>query len=74
MQYYMPHAYKIKLPNRVNKLAERAYIIDPVARANYPGEFKGVVSEIVDFASDIHAKQNHETYVKFIISHMPQNL
>ena len=56
IQEYMPHVYDINLSNRVNKLAECAFIIDPVARADCPDELKWVVSEVVDFASDIHAK------------------
>ena len=69
IQEYFPHAYKIKLSNRVGKLGERAFIIDPVARQDCPDEFKGVVSEVVDFASDIHAKRKHDLTCSFSESH-----
>ena len=53
----------------MDKCAERAFIIDPVARVNCPEEFKGVVSEVVDFASDIHAKRHHDLTCSFPESH-----
>ena len=69
IQEYMPHAYETKLSNGMDKLAERAFIIDPVTRADCPDEFKGVVSEVVDFASDIHAKRKHDLTCSFPESH-----
>ena len=33
---YFPHAYKVNLSGRVDKFAERAFIVDPVARDNCP--------------------------------------
>ena len=49
MEAYLPHAHEIKLSNRVDKCAERAFIIDPVADEDCPEEFKGVVMEVDDF-------------------------
>ena len=69
IQEYTHHAYKIKLSNMVDKLAERAFVIDPVAHADCPDEFKGVVSEVVDFASDIHAKRKHDLMCSFPETH-----
>jgi len=66
---YLPHVYEIKLSNRVDKMAERAFIIDPVARGNCPDEFKNVVSEVVDFTSDIHAKRRHDVTCSFPETH-----
>ena len=65
IQEYLPHAYEIKLSGRVDKLAERAFIIDPAAREDCPDEFKGVVLEVVDFASDIHKKWKHDLTCNF---------
>ena len=69
MEAYLPHAHEIKLSNRVDKCAERAFIIDPIADEDCPQEFKGVVMEVVDFASDIHAKRDHDTTCSFPETH-----
>ena len=53
------------MSNRVNKCAERAFIIDPAARDDCPDEFKGVVSAVPGFSSDIHAKKNHDLTCSF---------
>ena len=53
----------------MDKCVERAFIIDPAAREDCPEEFKGVVSEVVDFVSDIHAKQSHELTCSFPKTH-----
>ena len=65
MEAYLPHVYEIKLSNRVDKCAEQAFIIDPVTWDNCPEEFKGVVTEVVDFASDINAKRAHDVTCSF---------
>ena len=69
VEAYMSHAYEIKLSNRVDKCAERAFLIDPVTRSDCPVEFKGVVSEVVDFASDIQAKRAFDLTCTFPESH-----
>ena len=66
---YLPHAYEIKLSNRVDKNAERAFIVDPVARADCPEENKFVMSEVVDFTSAIHAKRAHDATCSFPETH-----
>jgi len=65
LEAYLPHAYEIKLSNRTDKLCERAFIIDPIVREYCPEEFKHVVSEVVDFASDINAERAHDTTCSF---------
>ena len=52
--------YELKLSTCVDKCAERAFIVDPAAREDCPEEFKGVVCEVVDFATDINAKRFHD--------------
>ena len=69
LEAYMPHAYEIKLSDRVDKCAERAFLIDPAANPACPDEFKGVVMEVVDFSSDIHAKREHDVTCTFPESH-----
>ena len=66
---YLRHAYEVKLFGRIDKCTECAFIIDPVARGNCPDEFKGAVSEVVDFASDIQAKRAHNTTCNFPEAH-----
>ena len=36
IEKYLPHAYEVQLSNRVDKCAERGYIIDPVAHEDCP--------------------------------------
>ena len=36
LEAYLPHVYKIKMSNRADKYAERAFIIDPVAHQYCP--------------------------------------
>ena len=69
MEAYFPHTYELKLSNRVDKCAERAFIIDPATKDDCPDEFKGVVLEVVDFASDIHAKRHHDLTCSFPETH-----
>ena len=69
LEAYLPHHYEIKLSNRTDRLRERAFIIDPIARDDCPEVFKHVVSEVVDFASDIHAKRAHDTTCSFPETH-----
>ena len=66
---YLPHAYEVQLSNRVCRCEERAFIIDPVAREGCPEEFNDVVSEVVDFASAIHAKREHGITCSFPETH-----
>ena len=53
----------------MDKLAERAFIIDPVADECCPEAFKDVVSELVGFVSDIHAKREHGITCSFPETH-----
>ena len=69
LEAYLPHVYEIQLSYRADKCAERAFIIDPVADENCPEEFKEVISEVVDFASDIHAKRELDTTCSFPETH-----
>ena len=55
----------MKLSGRVEKCAEYAFIVDPVARKDCPDELKGVVCELVDFSNDIQAKRAHDTTCRF---------
>ena len=57
------------LSGRVDKCAERAFLIDPVARDDCPEEYKDVVCEVVDFSSDIQGKRAHDTTCAFPESH-----
>ncbi len=66
---YLPHRYEINLSSRADKCAERAFLIDPVIRDDCPSEFKDVVSEVVDFSSDIHAKRSHDLTCSFPETH-----
>jgi len=43
---YLPHAYEIKLSNRVDKCSERAFIVNPAAARNCPEEFNDVMTEV----------------------------
>ena len=43
--------------------------LDHVARQDCPEEFKGVVNEDVDVASDIHAKHEHDLPCSFAYSY-----
>ena len=69
MEAYLPHIHEIKLSNQVDKCAERSSIIDPVACDDFPKEFKGVVLEVMDFVSDIHAKRSHDLTCTFPKTH-----
>ena len=66
---YLPHSYEVTLSKRVDKCAERAFIIDPAARDDCPDEFKDVVCEVVDFSSDISAKRAHDATCSFPETH-----
>ena len=66
---YLPHAFEIRLSNRVDKCAQRAFIVSPATDDECPEEYKGTVSEVVDFASDIHAKRQHDLTCSFPESH-----
>lgn len=69
IEEYMPHVYELKLSNRVDKCAERAFVINPAANNECPDEFKEVIMEVVDFASDIHAKRQHDLTCTFPETH-----
>ena len=69
LEVYLVHVYEIKLSNCADNCAERALIINPVARQNFPDEFKGVVNEVVDFSSGIHAKREHDLTCSFAETH-----
>jgi len=43
--------------------------VSPAADDECPEEYKGTVSEVVDFASDIHAKRQHDLTCSFPESH-----
>ena len=49
---YFPHEYEVKLSQRVDYCAQRAFMIDPVTREDYPEQQKDVVQEEVDFSAD----------------------
>ena len=66
---YFPHKYEVDLARRVSKCAERAFLIDPVAREDCPDEYKDVVCEVVDFSSDIQGKRAHDATCSFPESH-----
>ena len=53
----------------MDKLADMAFTIDPVADDDCPEEFKGAVFECVDFATDIHAKRYHGITCSFPETH-----
>jgi len=65
IEEYIPHVYEIKLLNRVDRCVERAFVVDPAIKLDCPEDFKGVVSEVVDFATDIHAKQEKDLTCSF---------
>ena len=69
IEAYAPHQYEIKLSNRVDKCAERAFLVEPVMNEDCPDEFKHVVSEVVDFSSDINAKREHDLTCTFPETH-----
>ena len=69
IEKYLPHAYEVQLSSCVDKCAERAFIIDPVAREDIPENVKHAVCEVDDFASDIHAKQKHDLTCSFPETH-----
>ena len=66
---YLPHKYELNLSHRVEKRAERAFIVDPVIREDCPEEYKDTVLEVVDFSSDIHAKRSHDLTCSFPETH-----
>ena len=65
IEKYLPHAYEVQLSNRVDKCAERAFIIDPVAREDCPEKLKHTVYKVVDFTSNIHVKQEYDLTCSF---------
>ena len=69
IEAYQYHVYELKLSNRVDKCGERAFLIEPVTNEDCPDEFKHVVSEVVDFASDINAKRAHDLTCSFPETH-----
>ena len=69
IEAYMSHTYELKLSNRVDKCAERAFIVQPATSSDCPDQFKDVVCEVVDFSSDIHAKRAHDVTCSFPESH-----
>ena len=69
IEAYLQHAYNIKLLNRVNKCAERAFSIDPVAHDDCPEESNGGVSEVMNFATDMHVKREHDLTCRFPDTH-----
>ena len=69
LEAYIPHQYKIQLANRVDKCAERAFLVEPIINEDCPEEFQGVVSEVVNFATDIHAKRKHDLTCSFPETH-----
>lgn len=69
IEAYLPHAYEIKLSNRTYKMSERAFLIDPIADKDCPEEYKHTVLECVDFATDIHAKRDHDVTCSFPETH-----
>ena len=69
IEAYQYHVYELKLSNRVDKCAERAFLIEPVTNEDCPDEFKHVVSEVVDFSSDINAKRAHDLTCSFPETH-----
>ena len=69
IEAYAPHQYEIKLLNQVDRCAERAFLVEPVINPDCPEEFKRVVSEVVDFSSDINAKRQHDLTCTFPETH-----
>ena len=53
----------------MDKLADMAFTIDPVADDDCPEEFRGAVSECVDFSTDIHVKRDHDMTCSFPETH-----
>ena len=66
---YLPHAYEIRLSNRVDKCAQHTFIVSPATDDECLEEYKGTVTEVVDFSSDIHAKRHHDLTCSFPESH-----
>ena len=50
-------------------MCRAAFVTDPVTREDCPDKFKGAVSEVVDFASNIHAKRAHDITCIFPETH-----
>ena len=69
IEAYAPHMYELKLSERVDKCAERAFLVKPVINHDCPEEFRHVVSEVVDFSSDINAKRQHDLTCTFPETH-----
>ena len=65
LEAFMPHTYEIKLSARVEKCAERAFLVDPTDKRACLDEFKGIVMEVVIFFSNIHAKYKHDVTFAF---------
>ena len=65
----MSHSYELKLSGRVDKCIDCAFVIDPTAKDDCPDEFKGIILEVVDFASNIHAKRDHDLTCRFPETH-----
>ena len=48
VEAYVPHQCELKLPNKVFKCAQRAFLVEPLINDDFPGEFKHVVTTVVD--------------------------
>ncbi len=53
----------------MNKCTERAFLVEPVINKDCPEVFKWVVSEVVDFSSNIQAKREHDLTCTFLETH-----
>ena len=62
---YFPHKYEVKLSERVDYCAQRAFMIDPVTREDCPEQQKDVVQEVCDFSTDIQGKRAHDATCSF---------
>ena len=62
---YFPHEFEVKLSQRVDYCAQRAFMIDPVTREDCPEQQKDVVQEVVDFSADIQGKRAHDATCSF---------
>ena len=62
---YFPHKYEVKLSERVDYNAQRAFMIDPVTREDCPESYKDVVQEVCDFSTDIQGKRAHDATCSF---------
>ena len=62
---YFPHKYKVRLSERADYNAQRAFMIDPVTREDCPEEYKDVASKMCDFSTDIQGKRAKDTTCSF---------